>query len=209
MTQPLPPKFFHRQDETPDALFYQLPRLVTHIDDATIAALTQFYRRELPPGCDLLDLMSSWISHLPEDVHYGRVAGLGMNREELEHNPRLTDFAAHDLNAQPELPYENAIFDAVLNAVSIQYLIRPVEVFASIRRVLRPGGRHIVAMSHRLFPTKAIAAFHHFSSEKRVHLVMDYFERAGGFEPPAFIDHSPPGADPLWIVAARRLDVCT
>ena len=209
MTQPLPPQFFRRQDETPDALFYQMPRLVTHIDDATIDALTQFYREQLPPQSDLLDLMSSWISHLPLEVRYARVAGLGMNREELQHNPRLNDVAVHDLNTQAQLPYEDACFDAVLNAVSIQYLIRPIEIFKEICRVLRPSGQHIVAMSHRLFPTKAIAAFHHFSPEERVRLVMDYFAQAGGVAPAVFVDRSPAGADPLWIVAAQRLDGLT
>ena len=209
MSQPLPPEYFQRQDETPDTLFYQVPRLVTHIDDATIAALTQFYRQQLPPQSHLLDLMSSWISHLPEEVTYARVAGLGMNCEELEHNPRLSDFAVHDLTAQPQLPYADACFDAVLNVVSIQYQTHPVEVCKDICRVLRPGGQHIVAMSHRLFPTKAIAAFHHFSPQERVDLVMRYFEQAGGFALPIFVDRSPADADPLWIVVAQRLDGLT
>ena len=69
-----------------DAGFYRQARLVTHIDDATIAALTDFYAEFLPPGSRVLDLMSSWVSHLPEE-EYGRVAGLGMNAEELAANP--------------------------------------------------------------------------------------------------------------------------
>ena len=102
---PLDPALFRRDDEAPDAQFYQVPRLVAHIDAATIAVLTRFYREYLPPGGAVLDLMSSWISHLPPEVEYGRVAGLGMNRQELENNPRLTDFAVRDLNREPELPY--------------------------------------------------------------------------------------------------------
>ncbi|NKB70187.1 MAG: methyltransferase domain-containing protein [Candidatus Latescibacteria bacterium] len=200
----LPPAYFRRADETPDSLFYQAPRLVTHIDATTIAALRQFYREQLPSAGDLLDLMSSWISHLPEEVEYGRVAGLGMNREELAANPRLTDFVVHDLNADPQLPYPAASFDAVLIAVSVQYLIRPVEVFASIAGVLRPGGRCIVAMSHRLFPTKAIAAFCQLGPRERHNLVQAYFVSAGGFETPDFFDASPPTGDPLWIVTAQR-----
>ena len=201
----IPPAYFRRADELPDRLFYQVPRLVTHIDEATIAALTQFYRDQLPAAGDLLDLMSSWISHLPEEVAYGRVAGLGMNREELAANPRLTDFVVHDLNANPRLPFAATCFDAVLIAVSVQYLIRPMEVFGAIARVLRPGGHCIVAMSHRLFPTKAIAAFCQLRPRERIDLVQAYFALAGGFEAPSFFDASPPTADPLWIVAARRL----
>jgi len=203
---PLDPALFRRDDESPDAQFYQVPRFVAHIDTATIAALTRLYGEYLPPGGAVLDLMSSWISHLPPEVEYGRVAGLGMNREELENNPRLTDFEVRDLNREPELPYADSSFDAVVNAVSIQYLIRPVEVFASVHRVLRPGGVYMVALSHRLFPTKAIAAFQLFSPEERIRLVLAYFDGAGGFDAAEFLDRSPPAADPLWVVLGRRRD---
>ena len=203
---PFPQGFFDRVDESPDPLFYAAPRLVVHIDDATIAALTRAYRELLAPGADLLDLMSSWVSHLPDDVAYGRVAGLGMNAHELERNSRLTDFAVHDLNAEPRLPYADASFDALLCAVSVQYLTRPVEVFADAARVLRPGGRALVALSHRCFPTKAIRAFHVVEPRSRPRLVAEDLARAGGFAPAEILDRSPGGADPLWIVAARRGD---
>ena len=146
----LHPDLFRRLDESPDTDFYALPRLVTHIDDATIAALTALYRERIPAGARVLDLMSSWVSHLPADVAYASVAGLGMNAEELAHNPRLDERVVHDLNVSPTLPWDDGLFDAVVNAVSIQYLVRPVEVFAEIRRVLRPGGLSIVATSHRM-----------------------------------------------------------
>jgi len=193
-------------DEAPDAEFYELPRLVTHIDPATIEALTGVYRDEIPSGSDVLDLMSSWVSHLPDELALGRVAGLGMNAEELAANPRLGELVVHDLNAEPELPWPDASFDAVLNAVSIQYLIRPVEVFASIRRVLRPGGIALVAMSHRLFPTKAIAAFHTPAPPERLRLVSRYFELAGGYDKAWTLTRLPEGADPLWVVAARKTE---
>ena len=154
----LPRVFFDRQDEGDDADFYAMPRLVVHIDAETIAALTQAYRELLPKRGAILDLMSSWVSHLPEEAEFTRVAGLGMNAFELEQNSRLTEHVVQDLNQQPELPYDTASFDAVVNAVSIQYLTRPVEVFRSCARVLRPGGLHIIALSHRCFPTKAIRA---------------------------------------------------
>jgi SAM-dependent methyltransferase len=200
----LPREWFARIDPSPDALFYAAPRLVQHIDDATIAALTDYYREALPPGGAILDLMSSWVSHLPAEVPFARVAGLGMNRDELAANPRLSDFCVHDLNAHPELPYPDATFDAVLNAVSIQYLIHPVAVLAGVRRVLRPGGISIVAMSHRCFPTKAVRAFHVLPRDGRFELVATYHALAGGFDTPAWIERSPANADPLWIVAARR-----
>ena len=195
---------FDRIDPSDDRGFYLTPRLVTHIDPETIAALTDTYRDALPADGDVLDLMSSWVSHLPEEVAYGRVAGLGMNAQELEANPRLTDHVVHDLNREPELPYADASFDAVINAVSIQYLTRPVEVFRSAARVLRPGGLHLVAMSHRCFPTKAVRAFHTLDAEGRRQWISAYFERAGGYAPAEWLDRSPAGADPLWIVLARR-----
>jgi len=200
----LPRELFLRLDESPDENFYCEPRLVTHIDDATIAALTQVYRELVPAGAHVLDLMSSWVSHLPPGVDYARVVGLGMNRVELAENPRLTSFLVHDLNRCPELPFADATFDAVLNAVSVQYLTSPVEVFASIGRVLHAGGVHVVATSHRMFPTKAVAAWHSLPPGDRVRLIGTYFELAGGFEPPRLIDRSPRGADPLWVVVAKR-----
>ena len=175
MSGRLPDELFRRQDESPDAEFYTVPRFVTHVDPETIVELTKAYGELLTPGASVLDMMSSWVSHLPPDATYSRVAGLGMNRAELESNARLSDFVVHDLNVEPELPYAEESFDAVMNAVSIQYLTRPVEVFASIARVLRPGGLSIVAMSHRLFPTKAIAAFHALPPPRRVQLVTTYY----------------------------------
>ena len=200
----MPAALFGRADESDDARFYAEPRLVVHIDAATIAALTDYYREVLPAGGTLLDLMSSWVSHLPEDVRYAHVAALGMHARELAANPRASEWRVHDLNRDPDLPWPDASFDAVLNAVSVQYLVRPVEVFASVARVLRPGGLSLVAMSHRCFPTKAIRAFHFLDGPGRMQLVSRYHDATGLFEAPHRIDRSPRGADPLWIVAARR-----
>jgi SAM-dependent methyltransferase len=201
----LPPELFRRQDENPDALFYAEPRLVEHIDDATIAALTDLYRQMLPAQGDVLDLMSSWVSHLPPQIAYRSVTGLGMNAAELEANRRLDARVVHDLNAAPELPFPDASFDAVVNCVSIQYLVRPLDVFRSVARVLRPGGLHLIATSHRCFPTKAIAAFFALPIAARLRMIASYFELAGGYAKPEVLDRSPaPPADPLWIVHARR-----
>lgn len=199
----LPDQFFARQDESADENFYEAPRFTTHIDDATITALTQYYREVLLPGQRLLDLMSSWISHLPAEVRYGHVAGLGMNAAELAANERLDEFQVQNLNDNPALPWDDASFDAVLIAVSVQYLIRPFEVFAEIGRVLAPDGRCIVAMSHRLFPTKAIYAFHVMSAADRCRLVGAYMIRSGRFGNIESLDRSPANADPLWIVTGR------
>jgi SAM-dependent methyltransferase len=199
-----PPDFFGRADESDDAAFYAVPRFVVHIDEATILALTQVYRELLPAGGSVLDLMSSWVSHLPGEIEFGRVAGLGMNELELARNPRLTERVVHDLNEHPELPFADASFDAVVNAVSIQYLTRPVRVLRDCARILRPGGLHVIALSHRCFPTKAIRAWHVLPPRDRIEVVRSYFVIAGGYDEAQLLDRSPEGADPLWIVAARR-----
>ena len=202
----LPPEFFQRTDPQPDEVFYTEPRFVTHIDDATIQALTALYRELIPSGSRVLDLMSSWVSHLPTDVSYEHVAGLGMNEQELASNPQLDDYLVHNLNEHPRLPLPDNSFDFVVNAVSIQYLTRPIEVFASIRRLLRPGGSSIVAFSHRLFPTKAVSVWQQLSRDDRARLVASYHVMAGGFDEPIFLDRSPEEADPLRAVVARKAD---
>ena len=201
--QPLPEELFNRTDESPDERFYETPRFVAHIDQATIDALTAFYREFLPPHAHVLDLMSSWISHLPEERLLGRVAGLGMNAAELEANPRLNDYCVHNLNREPRLPYAPATFDRVTIAVSVQYLTRPIEVMTSVHETLRDEGAICIAMSHRLFPTKAIAAFHHLRADERVRLVSHYLT-AAGFREVAFLDRSPRAADPLWLVIGYK-----
>ena len=203
LEQPLPAAFFQRQDNSPDTDFYAQPRLVTHIDDATISALTSFYEEFLPADSDLLDLMSSWISHLPENVSYKSVTGHGMNAAELAANPRLTERLVQDLNASPVLPFADASFDRTTIVVSIQYLVEPVAVMQELMRTLRPGGQLCIAMSHRCFPSKAILAFHQLSTHDRIALVQEYLQRSG-FTDIRFIDRSPEDADPLWLVVGCK-----
>ncbi|MDC0067973.1 methyltransferase domain-containing protein [Gammaproteobacteria bacterium] len=195
----LPAHMFNRQDDSADETFYSSPRMVNHIDDATINEITKFYRETLSPGHELLDLMSSWVSHLPADINYKKVTGLGMNLDELNANVLLDQVLVHNLNKTPVMPFSDASFNAVMIVVSIQYLTRPFEVFEEIQRVLKPEGRCIVAMSHRLFPTKAIYAFQTLAPQDRVELVKEYMRR-GGLSEIEFLDRSPQNADPLWII---------
>lgn len=186
-----------------------MPRLVLHVDRETAAALTAVYRDCLPPGARVLDLMSSWVSHLPDELRLSEVTGLGMNAAELAANPRLDRYAVQDLNAAPTLPFADAAFDAVLNAFSVQYLTRPVEVFAEVARVLAPGGLHLVAISHRCFPTKAVAAHRDFPLADRLRLLRTCLaeaetEAGALWADILTLDRSPPGADPLHLIVARR-----
>lgn len=142
-------------DESDDSIFYEQPRLVYHIDDPAVAALTNYYAQELKNGQDVLDICSSWVSHYPKDFQGNRVVGLGMNEYELSQNPVLTEFVVRDLNQEPKLPFDDESFDVVTCVVSVDYLNKPLQVFREIQRVLRPGGQCILSMSNRCFPTKA------------------------------------------------------
>ncbi|WP_295529879.1 methyltransferase domain-containing protein [Novosphingobium sp. Chol11] len=175
----LPQDAFAKQDIDNDLLFYAPPRLVTHIDEAAVAALTACYRRMLRPGTRVLDLMSSWVSHLPADHFYNEVVGQGMNADELRANPRLTDWFVQNLNDFPTLPYDDHAFDAALCCVGVQYLQRPHEVFSDVRRVLAPGAPFVVSFSNRCFPTKAVAIWRKLDTAGHAALVKLYLERSG------------------------------
>ncbi len=192
----LPAHAFAKRDPSPDALFYAQPRLVTHIDDGAIDAVTALYRQHLPPGGRVLDLMSSWVSHLPPELRYGHVTGHGMNADELAANPRLDERLVQDLNIQPSLPLPDRSFDAATICVSVQYLQRPVEVFREIRRVLRPAAPLVVSFSNRCFPTKAVAIWQSLDGPGQQRLVAAAMQRAG-FDSIAFAHDLPRHGDPL------------
>lgn len=193
----LPEAAFDKFDRAPDAEFYACPRFVTHIDDGAIAEVTRTYREHLPPGGMVLDLMSSWVSHLPDDVTYAGAVGHGMNEEELARNPRLSRWFVQDLNIDPALPLDTGEFDGACLCVSVQYLQRPVDVFREVRRVLRPGAPFIIAFSNRCFPTKAVAIWQSLHGKDQQRLVAAYMRRAG-FGDIAGRASLPDGGDPLW-----------
>jgi len=195
----LPAQAFAKPDASPDALFYRQPRLVNHIDEGAIAAVTALYRELLPADGDILDLMSSWVSHLPPEICYRSVTGLGMNLRELEANPRLTNRLVQDLNLQPLLPWADGSFDGAGLCVSVQYLQRPVEVFREAARVLRPGAKFIVSFSNRCFPTKAVAIWRALQFPQQQQLVGGYMREAG-FQNLSAKSFVPPYGDPLWSV---------
>jgi hypothetical protein len=197
-----------RLDETPDTEFYRPSRLVNHIDDGAIAAVTQLYREYFPATGAILDLMSSWISHLPAEAVYPRVAGLGMNAGELKTNPRLTEWVMHDLNADPQLPYGNAEFDGCGICVSIDYLTRPVEVLREVARILKTVAPLVITFSDRCFPTKAVRIWNELDGDGQLRLVAYYLEQAGGYEIVRSDKvRSLRDGDPLWaVIACKRAD---
>lgn len=191
-----------RLDESPDEEFYHAPRFVTHIDDRAIAAVTQLYREYFPAGGSILDLMSSWISHLPPEIEYGRVAGLGMNEEELKNNPRLDEYAVQDLNQNPKLPYGDDELDGCGICVSVDYLTRPVEVLREVGRVLKPGAPIVISFSNRCFQEKAVAAWLQTDDRGRIGIVEGYLRDAGNWSDVHSLDRSPRRlfSDPLYAV---------
>ena len=205
---PLRPEHFRRMDESDDAQFYREPRLVTHIDDAAIAAVSKFYGQVIPAHGKVLDLMTSWVSHLPPELPLSGVAGLGMNAFELDQNPVLSERVVQDLNANAVLPWEDETFDAAIVTVSVQYLTNPPAVFAEVGRVLKPGAPFAVAYSNRCFPTKAVAVWQSLNSREHAELIGLYFRLSGRFAPAEAYDISPgPGSDPMFVVLGRAKQV--
>jgi SAM-dependent methyltransferase len=206
--KPFKPHFFERVDESPDPNFYVVPRLVTHIDDDAIEAARRLYAELLPQDGELLDLMSSYRSHLPPELRWRRLAGLGLNEVEMRENPQLTEFTVHDINADPTLRYGDGEFDGCVITVSVQYLTHPVEVFREVGRVLRPGAPFVLTYSNRMFAEKAVRVWRVLDDSERAALVAAYFRHAGGFGEPSARDCTLPGPgyrDPLFAVWASKV----
>lgn len=192
-----------------DREFYSYPRFVTHVDDTFISNLTDLYREKLKPDWEILDLMSSWVSHLPTEIKYKKVVGHGLNAQELARNPRLDYFFVKDLNEEQQLQIDSCSFDAVLCTVSVQYLQQPEKVFAEVFRVLKPGGVFIVSFSNRLFYEKAVRAWRDGNAYSRIQLVVQYFQCVEGFMQPQVIRKVSPGGDPQkassWIMNLLKM----
>ncbi|WP_019498152.1 class I SAM-dependent methyltransferase [Pseudanabaena sp. PCC 6802] len=213
----LSPEQRAKLDQTNDLLFYDYPRFVTHVDDGFIQQLTDLYRDRLKPQTRILDLMSSWVSHLPDEMEFAHVEGHGLNAEELARNPRLDRYFVQNLNENLQLPFSDREFDAVLIAVSVQYLQYPEAIFAEIHRILKPGGVVIISFSNRMFYQKAIQAWRDGSEASRLHLVGRYLQAVPGFgKPEAIVNQTQSynllsflgmgGSDPFYAVLAYRED---
>ncbi len=202
------PDFFRRLDESEDEFFYQHPRFVVHIDDGAIAKVGEIYAGNLPSGGAILDLMSSWRSHLPERIHPAKVVGVGLNRAEMEDNPALSEIVVHNVNLHPRMPFDDDSFDGAVMTVSVQYLTRPIELFTDVGRVLKAGTPFIVTFSNRMFPTKAVALWQGANHHQRVTVVRGYFAQSATFEKIETVDRSAPTdppSDPIWAVVGYKI----
>jgi len=173
---------FEREDSTKDPIFYRNPRFVQHLDDTALSLVKNTYNRFLSDGMQVLDLMSSWQSHIPGRHRLKRLVGLGLNQSELERNNQLTESIVQDLNVEPKLPFPDDTFDVVLCTVSVEYLIDPLTVFDEVARVLKSGGYLVVTFSNRWFPTKAIQLWKELHEFERMGLVLEYFMQTGVFD---------------------------
>ncbi|MEA5509720.1 methyltransferase domain-containing protein [Crocosphaera sp. UHCC 0190] len=211
----LRPEQREKLDPTNDQDFYAFPRFVTHVDQGFIDQLTTLYRQRLQPNTRILDLMSSWVSHLPDDIEFSHIEGHGMNQEELDKNPRLDHYFVQNLNDNPKFPLDNASFDAVLIAVSVQYLQYPEAIFSEIHRILKPGGIVIISFSNRMFYQKAITIWRDGTDLSRIQLVKGYFQEVSGFNKPEIISNTSPlpsflqilgiiGSDPFYAVISSK-----
>ena len=172
---------FSRANEAEDRLFYAESMLTTYVDKRAESIIGGIYGNFLRDGMKVLDMMSSWQSHIPGHIRLDSLTGLGMNVEEMSLNLQLTDQIVHNLNREPNLPFGSGEFDAVVCTISAEYLIRPFEVFEDVARVLRPGGYFLVTFSNRWFPAKAIRIWTELMEFERVGLVLEYFLGAGKF----------------------------
>lgn len=211
----LRPEHRKKIDETDDLIFYEIPRFVTHVDAPFLQQLTELYREKLQPGMRVLDLMSSWVSHLPEDIKFDHVEGHGLNTAELGRNPQLDHYFVQDLNRNPKLPLLDRDFDAVLITASVQYLQYPEAIFAEIGRILKPQGIVIVSFSNRMFYQKAVQIWRDCSEPERVELVRQYLAAVPDLEQIQVLSKSATnrpwlqllglaGGDPFYAVWAQK-----
>lgn len=198
----LPPEFFRRQDERPDDQFYAVPRSASHLDERADGVVAGWYAELLPSGGRVLDLFAGAASHLPQEL--SAVVGVGLDADALARNERLAERHRLDLNLRPELPFADGSLDGAVCTVSVQYLTRPVAVFAEVARCLRPGAPFLVAFSNRMFPTKAVLCWRVSDDAAHGRLVRSYFAAAGGFGGVASRSFVPEAeGDPLYLLWAE------
>jgi len=174
------------------------------VDDAAIAAVTDLYREIMPAGGAILDLVSSWLPHLPPEIEYRRVAGVGNDPCALAENPFLDEWRVQDLNKNPVLPYATGEFDGAAMCGSIQHLTRPCEVIREVGRVLRPGAPLVLTFSQRCLATKAIGCWCLLDDAAQLCLVARHFVEAGNWTDIRCLDRTPPGGGrPLYAVIGR------
>ena len=161
----------NKSDISDDGIFYQQPRFVHHLSDSFRNRLTSLYSEYLLNHYIILDLMSSWVSHLPSNISYKKVIGHGMNEAELSSNERLDRFFVQNLNKKQNMPIEDSSVDVGLIVAGWQYLQYPEKVSLELSRVIKSDSLLIISFTNRAFWTKAPNIWTYSSEEKRIEYV--------------------------------------
>jgi SAM-dependent methyltransferase len=180
MGAPFPPDFFDRADRTPDREFFARARDVQHMDATAERAVGDLYE-DLEIDGRVLDLFAGWASHFT--VEPDELVGLGPNAELLDANGALSDRVVQDLNDDTALPFEDGRFDDVVCSSGVNYFTRPLELFADVARVLRPGGRLVCTFTGRCFRERAIHGWLATDEGGHVRIVRRYFDLTPAFGP--------------------------
>ncbi len=173
---------FLRKINEDDVVFYQAISSTPPVDRAAIEQLQQFYQQNLSTDQTILELMSGTDSYIPQSIKPVNITGLALKEDDLKANKDLSQYQLHDLNQQPDLPFNDQQFDTVLCSFGIEYLIHPVEIFKQVARVLKPGGQFLVSFSNRFFDKKVIALWDDIHEFERMGLVLEYFRQSREFE---------------------------
>jgi hypothetical protein len=183
-TWPYEESDFTRYDENDDGVFYRQPRLVTHIDDPSIARLTEYYGTVLPTKGRIMDMCTSWKSFYPFEIKEAvqredlEVYGVGLNAEEMKLNGALKEWRVLDLNKVPHDVRSGwgdegnqMKFDATTCVVSIDYLNKPLEICRNLLDGTNEGGRIHLVISNRCFPNKVVRRWMMLSEQQRLEFV--------------------------------------
>ncbi len=168
-----------KEDNSDDSLFYASPRIAHHLDEGFRARLTDVYRQYIPEDSVVLDLMSSWVSHLPEDNKYKRVIGHGLNKFELDKNQALDSYWLQDLNVDQQLPLDDSSIDVCLMVAAWQYLQYPEIIASELKRIISSKGILIISFSNRAFWSKTPSIWRDSSEIDRINYIRAILKSEG------------------------------
>ena len=166
-------------DTSDDQNFYQQARYVHHLSTSFRVRLTKLYEEYLFNHQVILDLMSSWVSHLPANIKYKKVIAHGMNESELRANKRIDSFWLQNLNKTQNMPLEDSTVDIGLVVAGWQYLQYPEKVSLELSRILKTDSLLLVSFTNRAFWTKSPNIWTNSSELKRIDYVQSILSTNG------------------------------
>ena len=161
----------YKIDNSDDKTFYYQPRFVHHLSVSFRDRLTNLYSNYLCNHHIILDLMSSWVSHLPSNNKFKKVIGHGMNESELKSNNRLDSYWIQDLNKNQRMPIEDSTVDIGLIVAGWQYLQYPEKVSSELSRIIKRDSLLIISFTNRAFWTKSPHIWTNSSELERIEYV--------------------------------------